>query len=107
MAHTYTVTVDQRRQNRLMGNYGMITGTCDLTSYNAGAYGAITEITKYFREADSVRVVCGASDTGHVFQWLNSGSVQSFKCWSLGSQVSEAASTTDCGKVTFIAIGLH
>ena len=130
MAWSDTVVVDQERAERISHNYGMITGTCDITEYHQTKV-AITDITKYFR--GGVRVVCdGVSNEGYLYQWYSQATFKCYKPTYLGitadankgdpisfsanilyataagtisSPATECATAEDCGAVSFTAIG--
>jgi len=103
MAHTVTVTVDNKHVQRMMTNYGMITGTVDITRYDATTYGALTGITGFFKNG-GIRVTFGTSDLGYMFEWYSQATVKVWKN-STGSTPLELASTVDAGAATFIAVG--
>jgi len=88
--------------------YGMFTGRCDLTNYNA-TLAAITAITGKFKDVISV-VPQGVSDNGFLVEWIDASGA--FKAYTFdydavadGAAI-EAATDTDIGAFDFVAYGL-
>ncbi len=62
-----TVSMDFPQVERISRNMGMISGTCDLTTYSKTGV-EITDITRYFQTITAVNCD-GISDNGCIFRW--------------------------------------
>jgi len=112
MAYTATVTLDTPKPERGTRNYGLITGTVDITEYNSTLV-EITGITKFFHD-DTISVTvapAGATDEGYVLSW--SATDKAFKAYqgdyssSTDGPLTEVSDGTDVGAVKFIATGIY
>jgi len=105
-AYAYSVDVDQDRANRLHdSNFAILSGSVNLTNYNATTKPEITEIAGKFRRV--TRVVFSISDGGYAFEWDddNNTIVAYSSGGTSGAALAEEATDTDVGKANFIAIG--
>ena len=110
-AYAATVTVDVAKPDRIGRNYGIVTGTVDITNYNS-TVAEITDITKYFLDNSiSVTVApCGVTDNGYWLSWDKTN--KAFKAYkgdysaSVDGPAVECADDLDVGAVPFIAVGI-
>ena len=108
-AYAATVTSLMTRAVKVdaVTGYAMYAGTVNVTNYNQ-TLAEITAITGKFKNV--IAVSGGVSDSGFVLRWNNtSGAFEAFfadyDAVADGALI-EAATDTDVGEVTFIAMGL-
>lgn len=102
-AYAQTTTIDQRVPFKVPGQpgYKMITGSINLTNYNA-TLAEITAITGKFKAAPRV-ILEGISSGGHLVTWVAaSKSVKAL----VSTTGAEAATDVNVGTINFIAIGV-
>lgn len=93
MSYTASVTLTPRKTERISRSFGMVHGTCDITSYNqTGA--EITDITGYFH-TDPVVICDGMTDNGYIVRWNTTD-----KCFHAFYPTNASAPTTSGNSLT-------
>lgn len=100
-AYAATVTPETPKVHKIPGGLGVLFGTVDVTNYNQ-TLAEITAITKYFRPETLHVILGGNTDEGRLVHW--DAAAKSVKAYTAYN--AEAASDTDIGAVSFLAIGL-
>lgn len=102
-AYAQTTTIDQRVPFKVPGQpgYKMLTGSINLTNYNA-TLAEITAITGKFKSTPRV-VLDGVSSGGHLVQWVPASKAVKAIVSSTGA---EAATDVNVGTINFIAVGI-
>ena len=110
-AYAATVTIQGKKAWRTgPGSFGILRGTVNVTNYNT-TLAEITGISKKFRDTPTV-ILNSISSLGHCGEWVAAS--KSIKCWFPTQQTGgagnragiEAATDTNIGVFSFIAIGL-
>lgn len=104
-AYAYTATLAQRKVVRIGSNPGLaiLSGTIDVSNYNATAKAEITEITGAFKEVYQV-ILSSVSQNGFLGYW-NGTSIVVFEATGNAGAAEEADTDDDAGEFDFIAIG--
>lgn len=112
MAYIATFTADAPKPDRIGRNYGLVTGTVDITSYHA-TLAEITDLTKFFID-NTITITaapCGITDNGYFVTWV--GSSGAFKAWkgdysaSVDGPLVECANDLDVGAFKVIVTGIY
>ena len=115
-AYAQTTVVDFDRAERISRNFGVVTGSVDVTNYNQTST-EITDITNKFTGTNPRVVVDGISDNGYLMRWdTTDKSIHAFYPTDASDQTptadivaaaaTEVANDVDVGVVNFHAIGL-